>query len=56
MDFPLPPVLRNILTGFHESKWLNEHNLNKRTFYLRYVDDIPAPFHNEQKSLNVLIF
>ena len=34
--------------GFHESKWLNEYNLNKPKFYLRYVDDILAAFENEQ--------
>ena len=34
--------------GFHESKWLNEYNLNKPKFYLRYVDDIFAAFDNEQ--------
>ena len=33
--------------GFHESKWLNEYNLNKPKFYLRYVDDILAAFDNE---------
>ena len=40
--------------GFHESKWLNECNLNKPKFYLRYVDDILAAFDNEQDSLNFL--
>ena len=34
--------------GFHESKWLNEYNLNKPKFYLRYVDDILAASDNEQ--------
>ena len=42
--------------GFHESEWLNECNLNKPKFYLRYVDDILAAFDNEQDSLNFLIF
>ena len=42
--------------GFHESKWLNECNLNKPKFYLRYVDDILAAFDNEQDSLNFLDF
>ena len=42
--------------GFHESKWLNEYNLNKSKFYLRYVDDILAAFDNEQDSLNFLNF
>ena len=42
--------------GFHESKWLNEYNLNKPKFYLRYVDDILVAFDNEQDSLHFLIF
>ena len=42
--------------GFYESKWLNEYNLNKPKFYLRYVDDILAAFDNEQNSLNFLNF
>ena len=46
MGSPLAPILANIFMSFHESKWLNEHNLNKRKFYLRYVDDILAPFKN----------
>ena len=33
-------------------KWLNEYNLNKPKFYLRYIDDILAAFDNEQDSLN----
>ena len=56
MGSPLGPVLANILMGFHESKWLNEYNLNKPKFYLRYVDDILAAFDNEQDSLNFLNF
>ena len=56
MGSPLPPVLANIFMGFHESKWLNEYNLNKPKFYLRYVDDILAVFDNEQDSLNFLFF
>ena len=40
----------------HESKWLNEYNLNKPKFYLRYVDDILAAFDNEHDSLNFLNF
>ena len=52
MGSPLAPVLANIFMGFHESKWLNEYNLKKPKFYLRYVDDIPAAFDNEQGSLN----
>ena len=42
MVSPLAIVLANIFTGFYESKWLNEYNLNKPNFYLRYVDDILA--------------
>ena len=39
--------------GFYESKWLNEYNLNKPKFYLRYLDDILAAFDSEQDSLNL---
>ena len=56
MGSPLVPVLSNIFMGFHEPKWLNEYNLNKPKFYLRYVDDILAAFDNEQDSLTFLIF
>ena len=42
--------------GFHEPKWLNEYNLNKPNFYLRYIDDILAAFDNEQDSLIFLNF
>ena len=48
---PLAPALANIFMGFHKSKWLNEYNLNKPKFYLRYADDILAAFDNEQDSL-----
>ena len=50
MGSPLATVLANIFMGFHRSKWLNEYNLNKPKFYLRYVDDILAAFHNERNS------
>ena len=53
MGSPLAPVLANIFMGFHESKWLNEYNLNKPKFYLRYLDDILAAFDSEQDSLNL---
>ena len=56
MGSPLAPVLANIFMGFHESKWLNEYNLTKPKFYLRYVDEILAAFHNEQDSLIFLNF
>ena len=53
---PLSPVFANMFMGFCGSKWLNEHNLNKSNFYLRYVDDILAAFDNEQYSLHFLDF
>ena len=56
MGCPLAPVLSNIFMGFHESKWLNEYNLNKHKFYFRYVDNILTAFENEHDSLNFLIF
>ena len=56
MGSPLAPVFANIFMGFYESKWLNEYNLNKPKFYLRYVDDILAAFDKEQDSLDFLNF
>ena len=56
MRSPLDPVLANVFIGFHESKCLNEYNLNKPKFYLRYFDDILAAFDNEQDSLDFFIF
>ena len=56
MGSSLAPVLANIFMGFRESKWLNEYNLNKPKFYLRYADDILAAFENEQDSLNFYFF
>ena len=44
MGSPLAPVLANISMDFHESKWLNEYNLNKPKFYLRYVDGMTCCF------------
>ena len=41
---------------FHESKRLNEYNLNKPKFYLRCVNDILAAFDNVHDSLNFLNF
>ena len=35
MGSPLAPTLANIFLGFHESKWLNENNINKRKFYFK---------------------
>ena len=51
MGSPLAPVLANIFMGFHESSWLNEYNLNKPKFYLKYVGDILGAFENDQDSL-----
>ena len=56
MGSPLAPVLASIFMGFDEPKWLNQYNLNKPKFYLRYVDDILSAFDNEQDSLNFLDF
>ena len=56
MGSPLASVLADIFMGFYESKGLNEYNLNKPEFYLRYVDDILAAFDKEQDSLNFLNF
>ena len=53
MGSPLVSVLANIFMGFYESKWLNEYNLNKPKFCLKYVDDILADI---QDSLNFLDF
>ena len=52
MGSPSAPILANIFMGFYKSKWLNEYNLNRPKFYLRYVDDILAAFEKEQDSLN----
>ena len=52
MGSPLAPVLANIFMGFYESKWLNEYNFKKPTFYLQNVDDILAAFDKEEDSLN----
>ena len=43
---------RPIFVGFCESKWLNEYNLSKSKFYLRYVDDIHVALDKKQYSLN----
>ena len=56
MGSPLAPAPANIFIGFRESKWLNEYNLNKPKFYLRYFDDILPGFDHEQDSLSFLIF
>ena len=51
MGSPLNPVLASISIAFYESKWLNEYDLNKPTFYLRYVDGKLVAFDNNQDSL-----
>ena len=51
MGSPLAPELSNTLMSFYESNWLNENNLNKPKFCLRYVDDILAAFDKQQDSL-----
>ena len=56
MGSPFAPVLVNIFMGVYESKWLNEYNLQKPKFYLRYVDDILTAFDKEQDSLKFLNF
>ena len=44
-----PLVFANIFMGFYKSKSLNEYNLNKPKFYLRYVDYILAVFDKDCK-------
>ena len=56
MGYPLTPVLANIFMGIHEYKSLNEYNLNKPKFYLRYVDDILVAFDDEKDSLIFFMF
>ena len=51
MGSPLALVLANAFMVF-KSNWLNEYNLNKPRFYLRYVDNILAAFDNKQDSSN----
>ena len=48
MGSPMAHALVNIFMGFYESKWLNDYNLNKPKFYLRYTDGILAAFDKEQ--------
>ena len=52
MGSPLAPVLANTFMDFYESKWLNDYNLSKPKFYVRYVDDILAAFDKKRDSLN----
>ena len=52
MGSHLAPALANIFMGFYESKWLNEYNFKKPTFYLQNADDSLAAFDKEEDSLN----
>ena len=54
MGSPLAHIVSNIFMGFYKPKWLNEYNLNKPNFCLRYVNNVLAAFDNEQDSLNFL--
>ena len=56
MSSLLAPVMANMFIGFYESKWLNEYNLNKPKFCLRYADNVLAVFDKEQDSLSFSIF
>ena len=49
---PLTIVLGKIFMGFCEYNWLNEYNVGKAKFYLKYVNGILAAFNKEQDSLN----
>ena len=51
MGSPLVSALANIFLDLYESKYLNECDLNKLKYYLRYVDDILAAFEKELDSL-----
>ena len=58
MGSPLAPVLADIFIGFYESKCLNEYNLNRPKFYLKYADHIHmliySGFDKKPVSLNFL--
>ena len=56
MGYNLVSALANIFTSFCKPKWLNEYNLNKAKFCLKYVDDILAAFEKEEDSLNLSNF
>ena len=45
-------VIANICLGFYKSKWLNEYNLNKPKFYLRYLNNILGDFGKDLDLLN----
>ena len=48
MSSHLAAILASIFMVFHESKWLNEYNLSKPKFYLKYVYYILAALDNEE--------
>ena len=50
MGSPLAPVLANLFMGFNESKWIENYNGNKLSYYRRYVDDIFAVFKFEHDA------
>ena len=54
MSSYLTPVFAKIFVGFYKSKWLNEYNLNKPKYYLRYVNDIQAVFEKDQDALKII--
>ena len=56
MGSALAPASANSFMGLYKSKRLNEYNLNKPNFQLRYVDDILAAFDQKHDSLNFLHF
>ena len=47
VGFPLVPNLAKNFMSFYESKWLNEYNLEKTKFFLRYVDGSIVDFEKE---------
>ena len=47
MVSPLAHVFANIFMVSYESKWLNEFNLNKPKFNLRYLDEILAALEKQ---------
>ena len=58
MRSPLAPVLASNFIGFHESKWLNEYNLNKPKFNLApgpgpwTLEPNPGPWTRTLKNLD----
>ena len=52
MSSAFAPLITNIFMSYHEIKWSNEYNHNKRKFYLKCFDDIVATVHRDEDSLN----